>query len=99
MKGNATWIKIISRGRGREKAKCLQAFAGILIREGAKTGLDQEKQEQQMVEEQSRTCHANKEYTTVHVALITIEKVNWVVGLNYAVLIMALSQKVKKGLM
>lgn len=42
-------LKIISRWRGREKAKCLQAFAGILIHEGAKTRLDQEKQGQQMV--------------------------------------------------
>jgi len=64
----------MSRCRGREKAKCSQAFAGILILEGAKTGLDQEKQEQQMAAEQSRTCHANKRYTTLHVALIVIVK-------------------------
>ena len=64
----------MSRCRGREKPKCSQAFAGMLILEGAKTGLDQEKQEQQMAEEQSRTCHANKSYTTLHVALIVIVK-------------------------
>lgn len=56
------------------KSQMLAAFAGILIREGAKTRLDQEKQEQQMVEEQSRTCHANKRYTMLHVALIVIVK-------------------------
>ena len=71
---NATWNQIISRWRGREKAKCSQAFAGILTSEGAKTRLDQEKQEQQMAGEQSRTCHANKRYTLLHVALIVIVK-------------------------
>lgn len=38
-------LKIRSRWRSREKAKCSLAFAGILILEGAKTGLDQEQQE------------------------------------------------------
>lgn len=42
-------LKITPRWRGREKAKCLLAFAGILILKGAKTRLDQEKQGQQMV--------------------------------------------------
>lgn len=45
----ARHLKIISWRRGREKAKCLLAFAGILILEGAKTRLDQEKQVPQVV--------------------------------------------------
>ena len=61
--------------RGDAAAKKPNArFAGVLIRDGAKTGLDQEKQEQQMFEEQSRTCHANKRYTMLHVALIVTVK-------------------------
>ena len=67
-------IKLYRGDAAAKKPNAPRLFAGILIREGAKTGLDQEKQEQQMVVKQSHTCHANKRYTMLHVALIVIVK-------------------------